>query len=166
MPKRTKKTKFGELPPQYNFPLNPYPHMRFSACPRCRSKTGQRKLPLLIHIDPLVMIALNYTNRYCRRCDLLIARKAEIEHFLAEMFCKDKPEIVGNDYLIFGTIEKKAWRENMLHPKPVHELCAHISDFKSYEELRMTRSGWFPEGRTPPMMEPPSSAEWLKRETS
>ena len=162
MARQKEKARFGDLPPHYHFSLNPYPDMRFSSCPRCRAKTGQRKLPLLIHIDPHVLMALNYTNRYCKRCDLLIAHKAEIEHYLTEMFREMEPELVGNDYLIFATVEKKAWRENMRQPKPLPELRVHISDFKSYEDLRMTRGGWFPDGQEPPVMEPPASREWVK----
>ena len=71
-------------------------------------------------------------------------------------------DIIGNDYLIFGTVEKKAWREGMRQSKPVAEMRAHIRDFKSYEELRMTRGGWFREDKTPPVMEPPASVEWRK----
>ena len=33
--------------------------IRFSKCPACQNKTGQRKLPLLIHVDPKNLIALN-----------------------------------------------------------------------------------------------------------
>ena len=160
MARQKEKTRFGDLRPQYHFALNPYPDMRFTSCPRCRAKTGQRKLPLLIHIDPRMLIALNYTNRYCKRCDLLIAQKSEIEHYLTEMFREAEPELVGNDYLIFATVGKRAWRENMRQAKPLPELRAHISDFKSYEELRMTMVGWFRE--EPPVQEPPASMEWLK----
>ena len=162
MAKQKEKTGFGDLPPQYHFALNPYPEMRFTSCPQCQSKTGQRKLPLLIHIDPHVLIALNYTNRYCKRCDLLIAHKVEIEYLLTQMFRGVDPEIVGNAYLIFATVAKEAWRENLQQPKPLPYLRGHISDFKSYEELRMTMAGWFRDGEEPPVMEPPASVEWVK----
>jgi len=72
MAKQKEETRFGDLPPSYNFSLNPYPDMRFTSCPRYQAKAWQRKLPLLIHIDPSVLTALNYTNRYCKRCDLLL----------------------------------------------------------------------------------------------
>ena len=74
-----KKIQLGELDPKYNFNLNPYPQLRFSKCPDCNNKTRQRKLPLLIHVNPMRMIALNYVNRYCERCDLLISHKDEID---------------------------------------------------------------------------------------
>lgn len=153
---------FGSLPPKYNFLLNPYPEMRFYKCPNCENKTSQRKLPLVIHVDPVNLIAINHTNRYCRNCDTLIGHKHEIEHHLTEMFSKINPDFVGNNYLVFGTVEKKAWRDNISQPKPLQEMRCHIHDFKSHQTLRMTMAGWFLKGQTPPVMEPPPSKEWRK----
>ena len=157
------RNSFGYLPPKYNFSLNPYPGSRFSKCPDCQNKTGQRKLPLLIHIDPKNLIALNYTNRYCDHCEMLIGHKNEIEHLLTDLFRQINPEYIGNKYFILGTVEEKAWRENIKDPKPFDELLHHIHDFKSYQDIRMTVGGWFQMGQTPPVMEPPSSTEWVKK---
>jgi len=55
----------------------------------------------------------------------------EIEHYLTELFFKIDPEIIGNDYLVFGTVEKKAWRGNMNDPKVLTEMRQHIHDFKN-----------------------------------
>ena len=157
------KPRFGELPPSYNFVLNPYPDKRLSSCPFCEQKTGQRKLPLFIHIDPHQLLALNYTCRYCHSCDLLIAHKHEIEHLLTVTFKRTAPEAIGNDYLIFGTLEKKTWRANMKQPLSFSEIVAHVSDFITYySELRMRQQGWFPADYEPPIVEPPPSQEWTK----
>ena len=83
---QTKRIQFGNLPPAYNFVLNPYPDERLSRCPYCQVKIGQRKRPLLIHIDPHQLIALNYTCRYCRHCDLLIGHKRDIKVFFNHVF--------------------------------------------------------------------------------
>ncbi len=163
MYENTTRPQFGYLPPKYNFSLNPYPDVRLSRCPDCRNKTGQRKLPLLIHVDPKNLIALNYTNRYCSRCDMLIGHKHEIEHYLTDMFLQINSEVIGNYYLVFGIVERKAWRENINHPKPLNEMRQHIHDFKSYQNLSMTMRGWFPEVKPPPLMEPPPSTEWIKK---
>ena len=104
--KNNVRKQFGYLPPKYNFSLNPYPELRFSRCPDCQNKTGQRKLPLLIHIASQNLIALNYTNRYCKHCDMLIGHKDEIEHHLTETFLEINAEIIGNDFLLIGTVEK------------------------------------------------------------
>ena len=163
MPKNKARELFGKLPPKYNFLLNPYAGMRFFKCPNCQNRTGQRKIPLLIHVDPKNLIALNYTNRYCGRCDMLIGHKHEIEHYLAEMFLKINPKIIGNYYLVFGTVEKKAWHENINQPKLLNEMRQHTHDFKSCQDLQLTSSGWFLEGQPPPVMEPTQSTEWVKK---
>lgn len=164
MSKKSPQKRFGKLPLAYHFYLNPYPELRFSKCPKCeRNKTGQRKLPLMIYIASAGFVALNYTNRYCRYCDLLIGHKHEIEHHLTALYFEMKPEAIGNDYRILGTVEKSAWKKNMNDPKAENDLRAHTHDFKSYEELRMTMAGWFRKDQEPPMMTPPGSLEWVKQ---
>src|SRR6266487_1876823 len=106
MSKRNKKTtlpQFGKQPPQYRFFLNPYEDMRFTKCPQCESKMHQRKLPLVIHIDPMYMFSLNKTCHYCPHCDLLIAHQNDVEQFLAVFFTQYNPDAIGNDYLVIGT---------------------------------------------------------------
>lgn len=162
---KPKKSSVDTMPRKYNFVLNPYPEARVSSCPFCGRKTGQRKLPLFIHVDPHYPIALNYTCRYCANCDLLVAHKHEIEHLLTGMFAQANPAVIGNDYLIMGVVDKAAWREGVRQPKEVAEvLNSHTSLFKTYyQELRQTQPGWYPEGVEPPVMPPPPSAEWVKR---
>jgi hypothetical protein len=166
---RVEDMEIGEMfgldafPRRYNFILNPYPDQRLSRCPMCDGKTGQRKRPLLIHIDPRHLIALNYTCRYCPACDLLIAHKHEIEHLLYCMFSENAPSAIGNEYLMLGTVERAAWREGVTQPKTPREMLSHTSLFKTYyEELRMTASGWYADEEEPPIMEPPPSQEWVK----
>lgn len=162
MAKSKKKKHFGDLPPMYKFQLNPYPSERITRCYTCSNKTGQRKLPLLIYIKPGYMIVLNYTNRYCRYCDMLIAHKHEIEDYLTQLFMQSDPEVIGNDYLIIGTVEKKAWREGMKQSQDPKNIIPHTHDFKDYEELRLTRGGWFPKDMEPPPWDPPPSEHWVK----
>lgn len=159
---KARKNQFGDLDAKYNFSLNPYPTLRFSKCPICEGKTGQRTLPLVIHIDPGHFIALNYANRYCQRCDSLIGHKHEIEHLLTDLFSQLDPSVIGNDYLIIGTAEKKAWRKGLDQPQSINEMLPHIHDFKSYEEIRMTMAGWFPQDQEPPVWTPSPSTEWVK----
>ena len=157
------ETRFGELAPRYSFIINPYPYYKVSKCPMCEQATGQRKVPLLIHVDPARLIALNYTCRYCRRCDLLVAHKHEIEHLLHDVFRQLAPQAIGNDYLVLGTVEKAAWREGFEHPKTPAEIIPCTHDFKEYlKELRMTQGGWFPRDMEPPEAKPPESREWVK----
>lgn len=159
------RPQFGDAPPQYDFLVNPYPDMKLTSCPFCEAKTGQKKLPLVIHIDPMQLISLNYTCRYCRACDLLIAHKHEIELLLTDMFRQMDPSMIGNDYLIMGTMDKAAWRRNATQPVPPNQAFASIHDFNTvYEELRMHEQGWFQGDQAPPIRQPPASEDWVKRE--
>lgn len=137
--------RFGKLPPLYDFVLNPYQDVRFSTCPGCGGKTRQRKLPLLIFIEPDQFIALNKTCRYCPACDLLIAHQDEIEGLLAALFSVRAPEVIGNDYLVIGTVERKAWREGIRQPQSLVDMREAVHDFKQYREVHVSPGGWFPE---------------------
>ncbi len=125
-----KSSQFGKLAPQYNFFLNPYNDERFTRCPQCEAKMGQKKVPLVIHVDPHYPVSLNYTCRYCAHCDLLIAHQDEIERLLAAMFSKHAPEAVGNKYLILGTFDHAYWKEGTKKPHSVQDLPANLHAFK------------------------------------
>jgi hypothetical protein len=159
---KIKKSQLGALPARYHFILNPYPDFRVSLCPYCKHKTGQRKIPLLIHVAPVHLIALKYTCRYCTYCDLLIANKHEVEEAMTAMFIKTTPGIIGNKYLIVGTVENTAWRKGLKQPILVEEMLPYASDFvQSYKELRMSRLGWYKADQEPPIREPPPSQDWV-----
>jgi len=157
--------RLDQMSRAYNFIINPYPDQRLSRCPFCEEKTGQRKRPLMIHVDPDYPLALNYTCRYCRACDLLIAHKHELEHLLTELFKQQNPAVIGNDYQVMGVVDKKAWRAGLSQPKPASEvISSHLSLFKTYyEELRLTQPGWYLPDAEPHEMLPPPSTEWVKR---
>ncbi len=135
MAKTKSNARFGKLPPMYKFILNPYDDVRFTTCPGCNRKTKQRKLPLVIHVDPHHLIALNKTCRYCPSCDILIAHQDEIEALLAAMFSQRDPSVIGNNYLMIGTVERKAWREGVKQPEMADEMRAFMHDFKEYRKV-------------------------------
>jgi len=60
----------------------------------------------MIHVEPMQLLSLNKTCRYCPHCDLLIAHQDDVEHFLASFFMEQKPEVIGNDYLVIGTLDR------------------------------------------------------------
>ncbi len=134
--------RIGKLPPKYTFILNPYADARFTRCPDCNQRMKQRKLPLFIHVDPMRPVVLNYTCRYCPDCDLLIAHQDEIEGLLAALFAEHDPSVIGNDYLVLGTVERQAWREGMKQPKGIPEMLEYLHDFKEVHTIRP--AGWYP----------------------
>ena len=91
----------------HRFFLNPYEDQAFTRCPRCaKGPTRVRKIPLVVHVEPRLLVVLNKTCKLCERCDLLIAKQADLESLLAYTVERIDPRLVGNDYLVMGTIEK------------------------------------------------------------
>lgn len=133
--------RLGKQKPRFKFILNPHSDVRFTRCPTCQGKTKQRKLPLLIHVDPMQLIALNKTCRYCPSCDLLIAHKDEIEAFLAAFFDQSKPEVLGNDYLVLGTLDRSDWKKGVDSPRTIQDMLEDLHDFKEVLKLELT-GGW------------------------
>ena len=166
MTKKKEPRRLGKLPRQYTFILNPYAEYRFTRCPGCGQRMRQRKLPLFIHVDPMNPVALNYTCRYCPDCDLLIAHQDRIEELLAALFAELDPSVIGNDYLIMGTMEHQAWRENMKQPKGIPEMLEHLHVFKEVRTVRAQPGGWYPADMDPsklPIQEPaPLDTPWRK----
>ena len=127
---KKKRQQMGKLPPLYRFFLNLYKGVRFSSCPQCANKTQQRKLPLFIHVSPKQPVTLNKTCRYCSNCDLLITHQDEIEDILSRLFTTLNPEMVGNDYLVIGTVERVTWKRSMQSQLPTQVTIDALHDFK------------------------------------
>lgn len=161
------KNHIGKLLPRYTFVLNPYAEYRFTRCPGCKQKMRQRKLPLFIHVDPMNPVALNYTCRYCPDCDLLLAHQDQIESHLARVFAQYDPSLIGNDYMVLGTMERQAWRESMKEPKAISEMLEHVHGFKELQTVRVQPGGWYPASMDPselPVQEPgPLNTPWNAR---
>jgi len=153
----------------YNFILNPHTETRVSKCPICGQRMRQRKVPLFIHVDPAIPVILGYTCRYCPDCDLLVAHQAEIETLLDKMFAVRDSSVIGDDYLVMGTVERKLWREGMKTPRSIEDLVKNLHDFKQVLKLEYQPGGWYRDedialDEPDPMLEGDHSVKKLRRE--
>lgn len=103
---KPRKPRMGALPPRYCFVLNPYLRERFTRCPRCEAKTRVRKIPLVIHVDPVGLVTLRKTCRLCVVCEMLIAHQGEIER-LIDGLGDDRAKSKKREYLVLGTVERR-----------------------------------------------------------
>jgi hypothetical protein len=142
-PSQEAPRRFGKLPPRYRFNLNPYRDQRFSSCPDCGKPTKWRKFVLLVHIDPMHLLAQNIHCRFCPDCDLLIVHQDELEAQLAIHLSEHFPAAVGNDYLVLGTMERAAWNENRRNPKPLPEILDSVADFREVLTIKVRPAGWY-----------------------
>jgi hypothetical protein len=60
-------------------------------------------------------------------CDLLIAHKHEVEHCLTVLFSQQVPDLICNEYLAMGTIDKTVWREGLKQQQTMKELLPQAS---------------------------------------
>lgn len=135
----------GALPPRYSFVLNPHPRERFTRCPRCEAKTRVRKIPLVIHIEPIGLVMLPKTCRLCVVCEMLVAHQDEIER-LIDALRQGKSE--KREFLVLGTLGTKTWRRGLSDKVTVQELIDHMADFKDYMRIDYTPGGWYRSGET------------------
>lgn len=138
------KRSKANLKTRHRFFLSPYKDIAFTKCPKCDGKTKLRKFPLVIHIEPKQIFVLNKNCRYCTGCDLIIAKRVEVEGLMANCFEKVNPEIVGNEYLIFGTVEKRDWREINKGKLSLDEIIKSVYVFKDVWNFEMIPAGWYP----------------------
>ena len=135
--------RLGKQPPRYKFFLNPYQDARFTRCPKCEAKTRQKKLPLVIHIDDWGMFVLNKTCRFCPGCQLLIAHQDELEGYLAAFFEQQAPNIVGNDYLVIGTVDRADWKRGAQGTVTTEEMIERLHDFQDVLQFKLAPY-WMP----------------------
>ncbi len=128
---------------RHRFFLNPYEDAAFTRCPKCEKKTKIRKFPLVIHIDPDQMLLLNKQCKYCEGCDLVIGRKSEIESLMAAAFEDRRPEILGNDYLVLGTMDRQDWRKTTKGETKPTDTLDSIHVFEDVLCFEIT-GGWQP----------------------
>ena len=98
--------RIGKQPPRHRFVLNPHRDLRLTICPICRGRTLLRKIPLVVHVDPMQLVVLNKHCRYCRLCDLVMAHKDEVEAMLVAVFAERGPDVIGDNYLVIGTLDR------------------------------------------------------------
>jgi len=125
---------------KYYFFLNPYIEYVFSRCPKCHNTTKNKKLPIVILFDEdKKVMSLNKTCRYCPFCELIIAKKHELDE-IAKQFL-GKSILKKDEYYVVGTHEKDMWNKSMNGSSSQKEQLENIIFFKDVWLFEMT-GGW------------------------
>jgi hypothetical protein len=141
---KKKRATLGKLPPKYRFFLNPYQDYRFTSCPQCDRKMKVRKHPFFVHVDPQQVVILNMSGNYCPNCDLLILHQDKVEELLTAALLPQNPDLIGNEYLIVGTIERQRWRKARAQPHNLRQTFEQLHDFKEVVIFEVQHYGWGP----------------------
>jgi hypothetical protein len=87
---------------------------------------------------------LNMSARYCPSCDLLILHQDKLEEMLVAALLPHNPDVIGNDYLVLGTVERKAWREARKQKDSGQTSLDNLHDFKEVVDVEVIPAGWGP----------------------
>jgi hypothetical protein len=140
-----KSARIGKLPPRYKFILNPYPETRLSRCAFCDKLTHPRKFAFFILIKDWGPLIMGKTGPYCSPCELIVIHQDELEMELAISFTKLKPEAIGNDYLVVGTVDKAYWKTGLAgSTTTLEEMIGRMADFKKVYDFKYEPGGWGP----------------------
>jgi len=140
---RPVQRRIGALSPRYSLAINPYPGVRFTACPECGSTTHVRKLPLAIHVDQFGMVILRKTCRLCTDCDMVIVHQDELELLIGRL--RSVGHSIGRrDYLLLGTVDPKVWRRGLTGGVSIDEVVQQMADFRKHMQIEQTGYGWEP----------------------
>jgi hypothetical protein len=83
--------------------------------------------------------------------ELIMAHQDELEAQLAHSFSQIAPEVIGHEYLVRGTVDKKVWKEGLTgDDKQLGETLQHVADFKRVLKLEVDPGGWYPAERDKP----------------
>lgn len=108
-----------------------------------RHEDAAAQPPLVIHVEPHYFIALNTTCKYCPHCDLLLAHQDILEDLLARTFAENAPEVIGNDYLVVGTMDRPDWKAGMHAAVPPTDALKFLHDFKRVVTFKLAPR-WIP----------------------
>ena len=139
----TKKNNKKHRKTRHYFFLNPYNDFAFTKCPKCDNKTKIRKFPLVIHIDPHQIILLNKKCRCCVNCDLIIAKQSEVESLMTVCLEKINPDVIGNNYLTMGVVDRKDWKEGNSGKLDSVETLDRAYFFKDVLTFEVIPSRWY-----------------------
>ncbi len=57
---------------------------------------------------------------------------------------QSNPEVIGNDYLVMGTVDRKDWREGTKNPLPPSEIIKCMYVFKDIWDFEVIPARWYP----------------------
>ncbi len=84
----------------------------------------------------------------------------ENERLLTSLFEQHAPEVVGNNYLILGTVDHDFWKQGTKTPHTVQRLVDNLHDFKQVLTFKPA-SGWIEKERPSGKRQPANPARFL-----
>jgi len=68
-----------------------------------------------------------------------------LERLLVEICEKNAPDTIGNEYLVFGTIDRKDWKNGLTGKISQQEAIKRTYPFKDVWKFEVSPGWWYPE---------------------
>jgi len=81
---------------------------------------------------------------YCPTCDLQILHKDKLEQLLVLTFERRQPDMIGNEYLVMGTVDRSVWLRTLKEQVDPKTTLAQLHVFKGVVTFERPRWGWVP----------------------
>ncbi len=128
---------------RFNFFLNSYSDTAFTKCPKCEGKTKVKKLPLTVIMEKnKAILNVNKTCKYCPYCELLIAKKCEMDLIVKQFL--GVSAISEKDYQIIGTLDKTLYRQIINNTITGDKSLSGVAIFKDVWNFTLQPAGWYP----------------------
>ncbi len=85
-------------------------------------------------IQPLQPLQVQQVRQVRQTC---LIHQDDVEHFLASFLSEEKPEVVGNDYLVIGTLDRPAWKRGTQQQLSLQEMLDELHDFKEVVTFKL-----------------------------
>jgi hypothetical protein len=128
--------------PRHDFLLDPHAESPITKCLKCGSTTRVRKYCLAVFLKPNHLFVLNMPCRYCSGCDLIIAKKVELDPLLRAACERYHLSIARNEYYVLGTMDRWDWRRAMNEPTAVDKVLDGVRLFKDLLDPKVKPDRW------------------------
>jgi hypothetical protein len=86
---------------------------------QCEAKTRVRKIPLVIHFEPVGLVMLRKSCRLCVVCEMLVAHQDEVERLIDAL---GHAQASKHEYLVLGTLDVTTWHRGLFSGVSVEEM--------------------------------------------
>ena len=73
---------------------------------------------------------------------MIIAKKSHIEDMMVQSFEERDPSIIGNDYIVVGTLDRSVWRKHRNTSTEAGKVVDDIYVFKDIKNFEIM-PGWY-----------------------
>jgi hypothetical protein len=89
------------------------------------------------------LFSMNKTCRFCPDCQMIIAKKTEVDEWMGNVMNQLKRRFDPANYFIFGTMDRNDWKAGKTSPPKPAEILDKVLQFKDVVSYEVRPAGWY-----------------------